>query len=219
MAGRSAGGAANSDVPPAAGAAGADSEVGWWGAAARDSHDTGPSGANRRPADLAADLRGRHGTDSLWLSTGADGAGGPPGGAPGAVRRAHCGDRRRRIAVFRCDPARGVDEVAGAPHQRSEAAPVAQDVVEGAGGGTSRGRRVAIQWGQAGDARDSPRRGCFAVALEPLHESVSESLSPSWARRAVRGATRKLRMTSWSCVGMGRRRCSRRVAGGSPRWV
>src|SRR6266511_3327653 len=172
MAGRSAGGAANSDVPPATRAAGADSEAGWWGAAARDSDDSGPGGANRHAADLATDLRGRHGTDGLWLSTGADGAGGRPGGAPGVVCRAHRGDRRRRIAVFRYDPACGLDEVAGPPHQRSEDAPVAQDVVEGARGGTGRRRRVAIQWGQAGHARDSPRRGGVAVALERLHESI-----------------------------------------------
>src|SRR6266542_4079682 len=193
MAGRSAGGAANSDVPAATGAAGADSEAGWWGAAARDSDDSGPSSANRRRADLAADLRGRHGTDGLWLSTGADGAGGRPGGAPGAVRWAHRGGRRRRIAVFRYDPARGLDEVAGAPHQRSEAAPVAQDVVEGARGGTGRRRRVAIEWGQTGHVRDSPRRGRVAVARERLHESVPESLSPPGARCTVRGATRELR--------------------------
>src|SRR5712691_4580075 len=192
MAGRSAGGAANSDVPPAAGAAGADSEVGWWGAAARDSHDTGPSGANRRPADLAADLRGRHGTDGLWLSTGADGAGGRPGGAPGAVRRAHGGGGRGRVAVLRHDPACGVDEVAGATHQRSEDAPVAQDVAQGAGGGTSRRRRVAVQRREGGDARYAAGRRGLAAAREPLHESLSESLSPSGARPAVRGAAREL---------------------------
>jgi hypothetical protein len=43
--------------------AGADSKAGWWRAAARDSDDSGPGGANRRTADLATDLRGRHGAD------------------------------------------------------------------------------------------------------------------------------------------------------------
>src|SRR2546428_1867307 len=117
MAGRSAGGAANSDVPPPTGAAGADSEAWWRGAAARDSDDSGPGGADRRAADLATDLRGGPGTHGLWLSAGAGGAEGRSGGAPGVVRRAHRGGGRGRVAVFRHDPARGVDEVAGAAAQ------------------------------------------------------------------------------------------------------
>src|SRR6266545_6734347 len=132
MAGRCAGGAAGGDVPPPTGAAGADSEAWRRRAAAWDSDDSGPGGADRSHADLATDLRGGHGTDGLWLPAGPWGAGGRSGGAPGVVRRAHGGGGRGRVAVFRHDPARGVAEVGGAPDQRWEAAPVGEAVAQGA---------------------------------------------------------------------------------------
>src|SRR5580765_931101 len=94
MAGRHSGGAAHGDVPPAAGAAGADSEAGGRGAATGDSGDPGSGGANRGPADLAADLRSGFGAHGLWLSTGPNGAGGGSGGAPGVAGGAYRGDRR-----------------------------------------------------------------------------------------------------------------------------
>ena len=54
--------------------------------------DSRPGGPNRRSADPAADLRSGPGTHGLWLPAGAHGRAGRPGGAPGAVRRAHRGD-------------------------------------------------------------------------------------------------------------------------------
>jgi len=101
MAGRSAGGAAHGDVPSAPGAAGAHPKAGRnRGATTGDSRDSGPRGPNRRPADPAADLRRGSGPHGLWLSAGVHGSTGRPGSAPGAVRRAHPGDRRRRVELL-----------------------------------------------------------------------------------------------------------------------
>src|SRR5262249_9272856 len=95
--------------------------------------------------------------------------------------------------LFRYGSARGPVEVAGPPHQRSEDTPVAQDVAQGASGGTDHGRRVAVQWGETVDAWDSPGWGDFADDRERLHESLSEGLSPAGPGPALRGATRQLR--------------------------
>jgi RNA-directed DNA polymerase len=69
----------------------------------------------------------------------------------------------------------------------------AEDVAEGTSGGARRGRRVVVQWGQAGHAGHAARRGDVAAARERLHESLPEGLSSSGARPALRGATRELR--------------------------
>src|SRR4029450_2301933 len=90
------------------------------------------------------------GTHGLWLSAGPKGAEGRSGGASGVVCRAHTGDRRRRIELLRYDSARGPVEVTGSTPQRSENAPVAQEVVEGASGGESRRGRGARVGGDAG---------------------------------------------------------------------
>jgi hypothetical protein len=93
------------------------------------------------------------------------------------------------------------------PPQRSEEASVAEEVAEDASGGTEGGRGVAVQWGQAGDVRNAPGWGDFAVAGERLLESVPASLSPPGARPALRGAARELRgrlrgpVSPWGCGG------------------
>ncbi len=94
------------------------------------------------------------------------------------------------VSQYLHDPTRGADEVAGAPHQRRPDAAAAQDVAQGASGGVGRGWRVAIQRRPASDPRHPARRGDLAVAGEPLHESLSESLPSAGARPALRGTAR-----------------------------
>ena len=55
-----------------------------------------------------------------------------------------------------------------------------------------RGRRVAVQRGEADHAGHPAGRGGLAVARQRLHESVPEGLSPAGARPALRGAARQL---------------------------
>ena len=194
VAGRSAGGAAHGDVPPATGAAGADSEAGRAGSG----HSGFPTIRDRvvqtaallilQPifeADLEPTAYGyRPGRTALE--------------AVQEVHRALCAGHTE---VIDADVSQYFDTIPHADLMKSLArrisdrkmlrllkmwlkAPVAEQ---------ADGRRVAVQWGEAGDARDAAGRGGLAVARERLHESLSEGLSPPGARPALRGAARQLR--------------------------